>query len=341
MTNLHLYLIQSVLCFAFLHVPAAFCQRLDARELELTNAYFTDVSHGWVIGYTGSKHFILRTLDGGVHWAEVLRTPAVIRNIKFANEKVGWAIGSKGLILNTKDGGTVWTIQKSPSTDDLNGLSALDEYNVWICSVDGTVLSTANGGGTWQAQNIAPKSGLTDIAFTDAKRGWSIGYGEVFYTSNGGTTWASKPVADRKHLSSINATDSGTVLITAGPALLTINAKGDFLREIVPASEGKIFDICLAGDNVWWVGKSREVADDLPVRSTNKIVSESYILTSTDAGKNWRELYHIRSDTDHSAVLYSVVFIDSNHGWVFGRGGLALRTVDGGTSWKKMSIPAV
>jgi photosystem II stability/assembly factor-like uncharacterized protein len=81
------------------------------------NAFFLNSQTGWIAGMNGEEAFILRTVDGGVHWetAKVDAGPTVanIRDIFFLDDLRGWLIswafnddGTR--LLKTQDGGKTW-----------------------------------------------------------------------------------------------------------------------------------------------------------------------------------------------------------------------------------------
>ena len=83
--------------------------------------WFTDPRNGFAAGqgYVNDKHVpsIRRTKDSGNTWEEVdLGNIAVddynreVTNIKFFNDKVGYAVLSSGRIIKTSDGGVTWSV---------------------------------------------------------------------------------------------------------------------------------------------------------------------------------------------------------------------------------------
>lgn len=52
------------------------------------------------------------------------------------------------------------------------------------------------------------------------------------------------------------------------------------------------------------------------------------VVLSDDAGRNWRQV-----EVPVSVGLTAVRFVDAQHGWIVGHGGLVLSSVDGGQGW--------
>ena len=81
------------------------------------NAFFLNSQTGWIAGMNGEEAFILRTVDGGMHWdtAKVDAGPSVanIRDVFFLDDHRGWliswAFNDDGTSLfKTQDGGKTW-----------------------------------------------------------------------------------------------------------------------------------------------------------------------------------------------------------------------------------------
>jgi photosystem II stability/assembly factor-like uncharacterized protein len=83
----------------------------------LTDIYFTDSNHGWIVGGMnetntpeGKDHgIVLTTSDGGENWKLLSHfEDRYLWSIFFLNEKVGWTAGLNGTFLKTEDGGKTW-----------------------------------------------------------------------------------------------------------------------------------------------------------------------------------------------------------------------------------------
>ena len=328
----------SLLCWSESH--AVQIDKESSAKLYLTNIYFVDNVNGWVLGSSNGLSFIYRTTDGGESWSESYRTKEGLFRIKFVNPQTGWCVGSDGTILHTSNGGSSWETQASESKALLTGFAVLDANTAWASGANGTILFTRNGGKDWVAQKTNTNAGISDIAFIDEKRGLAVGYGTILSTKDGGNTWSTKSSGDWKHLSSIAFADEKNGLITVGPVILETSNGSKAYKEIIPSSQGQIVGTKFLDAQRGWVAKSRGVEGDVAnVKELEKLSSESFILTTNDGGKNWREMLHIKSDKDHSAWILSVFFVDSLKGWAVGRDGLALKTQDGGRSWEKMPLP--
>lgn len=127
---------------------------------------FLDLNNGWVVGDSGK---VFRTTDGGEHWTRILNAPTTSNHhaVFFANTNVGW-IGSRvysdqgeGMILHTTDGGASWTMEDTPSPQDINGIYFIDANNGWLIGEPGIIAKTTSGGGTtliYENHYVEPKS---------------------------------------------------------------------------------------------------------------------------------------------------------------------------------------
>ena len=158
---------------------------------------------------------------------------------------------------------------------------------------------------TWTAQDASSAGSpgyLNSVAFVDAAHGWAVGESN---DSNNDTTG-----------STIIATSDGGVTWQAQDASPAGRHADLEAVHFVDATHG------------WAVGGV----------SNGIITGNAVVLATTDGGATWRA--QDASAAGHDAVLNSVDFVDSAHGWAVGVGGgsdyppVILATSDGGASWK-------
>ena len=178
---------------------------------------FVDPVHGWFFDTqnlaVGAPMFILRTVDGGLHWSQVEMTPAkgtaargalpvgcAAYGMTFLNTTTGWVAGQCGLatLLDiTHDGGATWSPQAidciqcafyAPQfTSPLDG-------QLFGENGQGVLFVTSDGGRTWRAR-AEPTGNVPD--FVDADHGFTMGLTGndnpsvvLWTTADGGVTWA-------------------------------------------------------------------------------------------------------------------------------------------------------
>ena len=85
--------------------------------------------------------------DGGKTWTDLdMDVWHRIRNLSFATDREGWAVGDGGLILHTTDAGQTWERQSSGWWYTLNALHFINSKKGWVVGDLGTVLHTVDGG---------------------------------------------------------------------------------------------------------------------------------------------------------------------------------------------------
>jgi photosystem II stability/assembly factor-like uncharacterized protein len=144
----------------------------------LIDIFFTDESHGWVVGGKANepnpterikvKPVVLETSDGGANWVD-----------RLAGQEANFPFGEWG-----------WKIQFL--SKDL-GFVSLENFDA------GAILKTTDGGKTWTRLKINDAQGNTNlegIGFIDANRGWVGGWGPGGFTKgftsatvDGGNNW--------------------------------------------------------------------------------------------------------------------------------------------------------
>lgn len=293
------------------------------------NLSFVDRNNGWVICSTRLETTILHSTDGGKSWTRQFRIKEGLFDLKFVNKLDGWSVGTSGTVIQTTDGGKSWITRKAGTSV---ALTAIDVYgsNVWVVGSNGFIAHSKDSGKAWANSQADFNETLHDIRFVDSSKGYAIGYGKILSTDDAGSTWRVIDSPEWKHLGIIAARPSGT-WITAETALLGIaGTKPDLLVNILP-EQGKITDISLVDDSHGWVVKARATGG-------GENDSEGIILTTKDGGTSWSKQASFKSMRDDSYLFVSVSFVDRLHGWVLGRNGTLIRTVDGGKTWKQNLI---
>jgi photosystem II stability/assembly factor-like uncharacterized protein len=131
----------------------------------------------WAIGYGGN---IFHTSDAGNTWTmQISGTDAFLKDVKFFNSTVGWAVG-EGAILKTMNGGKPWVTQNvSPPISGYNQIVIQDSLRVWVYGSHAE-RQTKDGGQTWtEPDSIRP------VFFLNPDTGWARGH----RTFDGGKTW--------------------------------------------------------------------------------------------------------------------------------------------------------
>ncbi|NIM07334.1 MAG: hypothetical protein GTO55_11680 [Armatimonadetes bacterium] len=299
---------------------------------------FVDQDKGWV-AVVGRK--LLSTNDGGTSWAT--EVPEGIQ-IDFLDEKTGWAIrsGLDGtLIWRTTDGGDSWIHTMARGTR-LRDIAVVSEDEAWGIKrgraqpepgQPSALVHTRDGGASWQ-EISHPYSdrldvGLDGIFFLDKTHGWVICAGPlmkdptrqgwesrppmILRTEDGGKTFqiADTPWAHSgsflPHRFSFSNANEGW-LAMGGPLLHTTDG-GKTWEVVTPKVNGTqnefgLIDCSFPTPTYGWAVGYGGVA-----------------LRTRDGGKTWEQV-ETGTEGIKGVRLDRVVFIDEEHGWILGEGGI-------------------
>jgi photosystem II stability/assembly factor-like uncharacterized protein len=250
------------------------------------------------------------------------------------------------------------TTQKSNTTENLRGVSALANQVAWASGTHGTYLRTTDGGNTWQPAQVPGAEALDfrDVkAFTaDFAYLLSAGPGDqsrIYKTTDAGKTWTLQftnpnpkgffdcmAFWDRDH----GITVGDPVADSSGKLRFELIATEDGknwkpLDSLPPALEGEgafaASGTCITvqgNANVWFA-------------SGGKVAR---VFHSTNAGKTWTVADTPVIHGQDSTGIFSIAFRDATHGVIAGGdykhpeqdGPNLAFTNDGGASWKLSPI---
>jgi photosystem II stability/assembly factor-like uncharacterized protein len=304
-------------------VLSQWTQQISGISTHLNDVYFLNADTGFAVGDNG---VILKTSDGGNDWIQKSSgTTLSVYDVFFVNETIGYASGHT-FFLKTTDGGNNWTL--FPSTKAL--------YSVWFVSemvgyvvgtpdnYNGVICKTNDGGITFTDYSTFFDIPLTRIQFLNDSVGFAYGFEmitgsgpgnqyphvEILKTIDRGLTWLK--VFDETYFWGLNIffTDENTCFLP---------------------STGGMYKMVYNGTS--WVEFSFPAAFTtlrschFPNDSTGHMVGDNgKIYSSIDCGQTYTEQY---SNTTN--WLNSVFFITSDIGYVVGRNGTILKTINGTT----------
>jgi photosystem II stability/assembly factor-like uncharacterized protein len=159
---------------------------------------------GYVVGNSGT---IMKTTNAGDSWVSIPPPLSFdVRGVFFLSADTGWIVGSGGRVFKTVTGGD-WSSQASGS-DQLYGVCASTNLNVFAVGEHNTIMKSINGGAQWYDQNsgFPPTTTIYAISFP---HGDSFGFvcgssGWVAKTTNGGTTWDATQLTPPVNLYAMN-----------------------------------------------------------------------------------------------------------------------------------------
>lgn len=215
--------------------------------------------------------------------------------------------------------------------ENVHGVMAPDESNVWIVGNYGVVYHTSDTGRNWEAQESGIETLLIDGQFIDDSTGWVAGlYGVIIHTDDGGATWTRQESGTDKHLFDVSFVDKdyGWAIGEWNTVLHTTDGGATWTQQT--EVEDKILN------NVQFID-----------RNTGWVVGEAGIIRkTTDGGRTWvtqmpKSFERATLEEEYSdprPPLFSICFTDAMNGWLCGIDGTILKTTDGGDTWEVLPI---
>ncbi|MFO0902462.1 MAG: ferritin-like domain-containing protein [Pirellulales bacterium] len=201
---------------------------MSAHASILIDVFFTDPSHGWVVGGKAEestpttrdkvKPVVLETNDGGVTWVNrIANLDSELPlgewgwKIQFLDRQLGFVSlenFSAGAILKTTDGGRTWrriTVNDPQGNKNLEGVGFLDENVGWVGGwgsdfsppgPTGFSSSTTDGGATWKnANEIGLRINRFRFLGSPLRVGYASGFSVYKYASGQALTSSRTRVA--------------------------------------------------------------------------------------------------------------------------------------------------
>lgn len=212
---------------------------------------------------------------------------------------------------------TVSTVVTQPTSQDLRGVSFVDDLRGWAVGTNGTILATTNGGATWSSRSSGVTTLLTDVDFVDGQRGWAVGAGDaVLRTVDGGLTWSASATGVGGNLAAVDFIDAARGWAVGGAgAVATIAATVDGGQTWTPqVAEGPLGLI-----DVSFTDAQRGFAVGF--------LGTAY--STTDGGATWTPMA-VGFDTFYATAR------DGDVGLISGSNGAILRSDDGGLTWREV-----
>lgn len=183
----------------------------------------------------------------------------------------------------------------------------------------------------WKQVDSGTDAHLYGIHFVDAKLGWAVGTdGTVLSSKDGGRTWNeldTKSISKAKLTQVSFATPKNGWLVSIGKVHYTSSGGDSWnvqhqIRTVGTKPPG-ILDLHFIDKAEGWAVGGVDAK------------GISTILYTRNGGGKWEK---IRNPSDKH--LWSVYFVDSEHGWVVGEEGVILHTQDSGKRWVRQNSPA-
>ncbi|WP_373511061.1 YCF48-related protein [Persicitalea sp.] len=337
--------------------------------LEFRDVYFSDSNHGTVVSSGG----IYRTTNGGSSWNLTNAPPIDPLSVFMRSSDKAWAAGRGGRLLtgyqtaSSYDWKTTLGYGANSGASVVSQRTALDFVNNeigWVGNGNDFMLKTTNGGKVWEKTTLKD---VYDVDFIDENTGYAVAKGissfpaSIYKSTDGGNTWTAKYNFANGTSPRIQFVSSSVGWVfnaseeiyrtTDGGNTWTASATGIFLGDL-------FFVDALHG---WVSGANGQAArtTDGGITWTPMNVGTNFIQTLYFKNQNegWSLGLTTRKTTDGGVTwtanlsdgvplkFKSMDFSGSDFGIALGydlenNGGYPVyKTLNGGSSWIKQSIP--
>ena len=193
----------------------------------------------------GDGGVVLRTEDGGHHWAAVEVPLSKLSNkllrLRLFEDASAWAVGEGGSVLRSGDVGRHWQRVHGDVDQAWNDVHKQGEQ-VWVAGEFGRIAVSRDVGRNWSSVASPVRTSLMAIAFRDANNGVAVGVeGVILITRDGGAKWIEVPKPTREHLFD---------LLWDGTGWLAVGDKGILLRADAQATQWR-FGRVTEGERAW------------------------------------------------------------------------------------------
>ena len=254
-----------------------------------------------------------------------------LMDIKFIDEKTGFAVGGWGLVLQTTNAGSYWFSMTIGDMNTHQNISYADKNTIFIGSMDyvnmgSVIFRSKNGGLKWDSVFSVFKCPSGKVFFPSKSIGYFLvtGYygSRLFKTINGGDLWDSAyTFTNYPLLLSIYFTNNETGYLLGDSYIFKTTDGAASWMEILPAEYKSL--LC---ESIHFVNENTGF-----ITTNNNIFQKCVILKTTNAGNNWKMI-----EINQTSWIRAIRFENENTGFGVGNTkgkGIIAKTKDGGESW--------
>ncbi|MDT8320178.1 MAG: YCF48-related protein [Xanthomonadales bacterium] len=228
-----------------------------------------------------------------------------------------WAVGTGGRIIRSEDGGVAWTIQDTPTKNNLQDIAAWDENRAVVAGDRGMVLVTGDGGETWIEVEVPVREFgdqlLQARVDPDSDHAWITGaFGTLFQSLDGGRGWEMIHPEVDVAWNDVALAPDGTLWVV-----------GEFGRVRRTMDGGENWEDVNVGTDISLM--SIEFADE---KNAVIVGLSGTIIKTSDGGQNWQPVA-----VDHQTHLFNVIWTGAEFVAV-GNAGLIGRAGRAGRDWE-------
>lgn len=238
-----------------------------------------------------------------------------------------------------------WTFVGRPSGANVNSISVVNGFVVWIACDSAKIFKSTDGGQTWQLRNAGiPNVNLLGISAVDTSNCWVGTFtGSIYRTSNGGSSWTLQHTFNGGFTDGIKMFNLnygiyyGDPLGSGQPFQFRYTTNGGtnwLLSPNVPVSQNDY-----GVQNAWdWLDTSRIWIG--AANATTGATSSRIFRTTTGFGSgSWSSVTLPGSGTSDGLYWQAIAFNNANNGIAGSNGGNLRRTTDGGATWQLLTNP--
>lgn len=163
-------------------------------------------------------------------------------------------VTSNGKNFTVGSGGTgpgTWDAQRSGTTNQLNGVDALDASHVWAVGSPGTIRFF--NGSSWTGQDSGTSQPLYDVSAAATNRVWAVGYqGTIRYYN--GSSWSGQGSGTSNNLDGVYAADPSHVWAVGAAGTIRFYNGSSWSGQDSGTSENLCSIEGLDASHVWAVG---------------------------------------------------------------------------------------
>jgi photosystem II stability/assembly factor-like uncharacterized protein len=311
--------------------------QLSPTSEDLIAVQFIDQNRGWIVG----NEIILSTDDGGIHWHDYQIPGVYLIDLFAVNDEIAWAVGTtmygltpgRAIIMQTSDGGDTWALIDSAQTGYFGSIFFYDSQFGWITGAEGTstdsygmVYRTTDSGISWHRTEVGSVVSLTDAFFISPAVGWSVSIDAYIYvTTDSGLTW---DVSDRATNDTFNVPLRAITFTNPDSGWVVGGLSGNsVVGRTTDGGETWTFDYMFTGSTF------RDCAFVNPKKGwiAGGLNFAPKIYFTDDGSLNWVEQSH-GLGADNTTILEGISMIDENNGWIVGRNGTILKSLNAGVT---------
>lgn len=292
--------------------------------------YFFNESTGIVAGSSN----ILKTTNKGNTWVSVNSTSSAIWGMDFINSNTGFAVGGVqypyNVFLKTTNQGMNWISISKPTSLNFTDIKFINTTTGFVVGDSGLVMKSTNSGDIWNMQKLATPKKFNTLFFINDNTGWIGGdSGKIFKTTNSGLNWFPKSSNTKYDINRIYFIDinNGIIAADSGTILLTNNGGNSWQLNLQNPKYNFYSAINTNNNKLLVFGGNSN--------GTSEIFREHAIYESTNNGANWNKII-----SGNNSAKTSVFFLDTLTGYVGGKVGTLMKTIDGGITWNQQDIPS-